>query len=81
MITKDKHHENNNLKRDIMKTKRLKDLTRSQLIKLIENNQPHLQVRKNMTMQKLRDKLNILGGNFATILFGNDWIIKQKHSL
>jgi len=64
-----------------MKSKKLKDLTRSQLVKLIKNNQPHLQVRKNMTLQNLRDKLNILGGNFATIVFGNNWIIKQKHSL
>ena len=60
-----------------MKTKRLKDLNRTQLVKLIKNNQPHLQVRKNMSMQKLRDKLNILGGEFASITFDKNWIIKQ----
>jgi len=59
-----------------MKTKTLKDLTRNQLVKLIKNNQPHLQVRKNMTMQNLRDKLNILGGNFASISFDKNWTIK-----
>lgn len=64
-----------------MKTKRLKDLTRSQLVKLIKNNQPHLQVRKNMTMQNLRDKLNILGGNFSLISFDKSWVIKNNHSL
>tara|TARA_R110002074_G_scaffold401225_1_gene598622 strand:- start:262 stop:456 length:195 start_codon:yes stop_codon:yes gene_type:complete len=64
-----------------MKTKRLKDLTRSQLVKLIKNNQPHLKVRKNMTMQNLRDKLNILGGNFASISFDKNWVIKNNHSL
>lgn len=60
-----------------MKNSRLKDLTRSQLVKLINNNQPHLQVRKNMTMQNLRDKLNILGGNFASISFDKKWLIKN----
>lgn len=60
-----------------MKNSRLKDLTRSQLVKLINNNQPHLQVRKNMTMQNLRDKLNILGGNFASISFDKKWVIKN----
>ena len=61
-----------------MKTKRLKDLTRSQLVKLIKTNQAHLQVRKNMTMQNLRDKLNILGGNFASISFDKNWVIKNN---
>lgn len=60
-----------------MKTKRLKDLNRNQLVKLIKQNEPHLQVRKNMTLQNLRDKLNLLGGNNAVISFDKNWVIKQ----
>lgn len=59
-----------------MKQKRVKDLNRTQLGNLIKINQPHLQVRKNMTLQNLRNKLNILGGGFAWITFDKNWVIK-----
>tara|TARA_R110000803_G_scaffold210521_1_gene282534 strand:- start:328 stop:510 length:183 start_codon:yes stop_codon:yes gene_type:complete len=60
-----------------MKTLRLKDLNRGQLTKLVKTNQPHLQVRKNMTLKNLRLKLNVLGGDFAFIKFDKNWVIKN----
>lgn len=56
-------------------SKRLKDLNRSQLTKLIKVNQPHLQVRGNMSLKNLRLKLNLLGGEFANVRFDSNFII------
>lgn len=63
-----------------MTTKRLKDLNRIQLTKLIKNNQPHLQVRKNMTLSNLRSKLNFFS-DFSWVTWDKNWVIKDNHSL
>jgi len=58
-----------------MKTKLLKDLTRTQLVKLLKKNMPHVGFNKKTTLQSLRDKINLLGGNFAMVTFDKDWKI------
>lgn len=59
-----------------LKKKRVKDLTRRQLEQLLRVNMPHLGFNKRTSLQSLRDKLNILGGNYSTIVFNNKWEIK-----
>ena len=60
-----------------MKTARLKDLNRSQLIKLLKNNHPHVGFNKRTTTKNLRLKFNMLGGDIATIKFDKNWKIKN----
>lgn len=51
-------------------TKKLKDLTRKQMEKLHTVNPNHINgFNKRTSMQSLRDKFNLLGGNFASISF------------
>ncbi len=58
-----------------MKTTRLKDLKRNQLEKLLKVNHPHVGFNKRTTVNNLRLKFNMLGDEFASITFNNDFKI------
>ena len=61
-------------------TKRLKDLNRKQLVKLLTVNPNHLRgFNKRTTVHNLRLKFNMLGDEFANITFDNrTWKLIEK---
>ena len=58
-----------------MKTKRLKDLNRGQLEKLLKINHPEIGFNARTTVKNLRLKFNMLGDEFATITFNRQFEI------
>lgn len=61
-----------------MKTKRLKDLKRNQLEKLLKVNHPEKGFNKRTTVKNLRLKFNLLGDEFANITFDKNFIIIRE---
>jgi len=61
-----------------MKEMQLRKLTRQQLSKMLRANVPHVSFNKRTTLQQMRDKLNILGGDFAWIRFDNNFVIQHR---